>query len=173
MKKTTIFALVAILVLVSAGGAIAWGGRGGRCLAFPGGADGTAGPRMMRGVASQDATEGSEAPVMRRGMGGRGSRNCGANSEMMRGKRGSRMMKGGVAGRGTMGGWANVEIPQEIQDKQAEMQKLSVEMHAEMQKNPIDRAKVEELHKKRFELRDELSNWRMNQKISMIEKLQK
>jgi hypothetical protein len=173
MKKTTIFALVAVLVLVAASGALAWGGRGGRGMALPGGADGAAAPRMMRGMASQDSADGATAPVMRRGMAGRGSRSCFAAPGATRGMRSSRMMKGGTAGRGTMSVWANVEIPQEIQDKQAEMQKLSVEMRAEMQKNPVDRAKVEELHKKRFELRDALSNWRMQQRLDMIEKLQK
>ena len=174
MKKTTVFALVAVLVLVAASGAFAWGGRGGRGMVAPGTA-GTTAPMMMRGMAAPGATDGAAAPMMGRGMAGRGMAGRGgmtANPQMMKGMRG-RGASGGMAGRGMMSVWANVEIPQEIRDKQTEMQKLSVEMHAEMQKNPVDRAKVEDLYKKRVELRDALSGWRMKTKLDMIEKLQK
>ena len=149
MKKTTIFALVAVLVLVAASGAFAWGGRGGRGMVAPG-TEGTTAPVMMRGMAAPGATGGAAVPMMGRGMAGRTAN-----------------------GRGMMSVWANVEIPQEIRDKQTEMQKLSIDMHAEMQKKPIDRAKIEELYKKRVELRDALSGWRMKTKLDMIEKLQK
>lgn len=169
MKKTTIFMLVAVLVLGAASGAFAWGGRGGRGMGAPGTA-GTTAPMMMRGMAAPGATGGAAVPMMGRGMAGR----CGmqANPQTMRGMRG-RGASGGMGGRGMMSAWANIEIPQEIRDKQAEMQKLSVDMRAEMQKKPIDRAKVEELYKKRVELRNELSGWRMKAKLDMIEKLQK
>ncbi len=157
MKKTTIFALVAVLVLVAASGAFAWGGRGGRGMVAPGTA-GTTAPVMQRGMVAPGATGGAAVPVMGRGMAGRGGMH--SNPRMMQ-------------GRGMMSVWANVEIPQEIRDKQTEMQKLSIDMHAEMQKKPIDRAKIEELYKKRVELRDALSGWRMKTKLDMIEKLQK
>lgn len=157
MKKTTIFALVAVLVLVAASGAFAWGGRGGRGMVAPGTA-GTTAPVMQRGMVAPGATGGAALPVMGRGMAGRGGMH--SNPRMMQ-------------GRGMMSVWANVEIPQEIRDKQTEMQKLSIDMHAEMQKKPIDRAKIEELYKKRVELRDALSGWRMKTKLDMIEKLQK
>ncbi len=157
MKKTTIFALVAVLVLVAASGAFAWGGRGGRGMVAPG-TEGTTAPVMMRGMAAPGATGGAAVPMMGRGMARRGGMH--SNPRMMQ-------------GRGMMSVWANVEIPQEIRDKQTEMQKLSIDMHAEMQKKPIDRAKIEELYKKRVELRDALSGWRMKTKLDMIEKLQK
>ena len=174
MKKTTIFALVAVLVLVAASGAFAWGGRGGRGMVAPG-TEGTTVPMMQRGMGAPGATGGAAVPVMGRGMAGRGMAgrsDMPANQQMMKGMRG-RGASGGMGGRGMMGAWANVEIPQEIRDKQVEMQKLSIDMRAEMQKKPIDRAKVEELYKKRVELRDALSGWRMQQKLDMIEKLQK
>ncbi len=174
MKKTTIFALVAVLVLVAASGAFAWGGRGGRGRAVQG-TPVTTGPMMVRCIAAPGATDGAAAPMMGRGMGGRGMAGRGgmtANPQMMRGMRGCGT-GGGMAGRGMMSVWANVEIPQEIRDKQTEMQKLSIDLHAEMQKKPIDRAKIEELYKKRVELRDALSGWRMKTKLDMIEKLRK
>jgi hypothetical protein len=126
-------------------------------------------------MAAPGAAGGADVPMMGRGMGGRGmAGRCGmtANPQMMQGMRG-RGASGGMGGRGMMSVWANVEIPQEIRDKQVEMQKLSVDMRAEMQKKPVDRAKVEELYKKRVELRDALSGWRMKTKLDMIEKLQK
>lgn len=69
--------------------------------------------------------------------------------------------------------WGAIEIPQEIRDKQTEMAKLSIEMRNEMGKNPINRSAIEELYKKRMELRNELSGWRMQQRLDMMEKLQK
>lgn len=166
MKKTTIFALVAVLVLVAASGAFAWGGRGGRGMVAPG-TEGTTAPVMMRGMAAPGATGGAAVPMMGRGMAGRTANGRGGmvGNQRMGGKT--------TGGRGMMSVWANVEIPQEIRDKQTEMQKLSIDMHAEMQKKPIDRAKIEELYKKRVELRDALSGWRMKTKLDMIEKLQK
>lgn len=81
--------------------------------------------------------------------------------------------RGSFGNNGRMGMWASVEIPQEIKDKQAEMGKLSIDMRNEMGKKPIDRTKIEELYKKHLELRNELSGWRFQQKLNMIEKLQK
>lgn len=112
-----------------------------------------------------------------RGMAGQGMMGdngvCGG-SGMMRGMGGRGMMHGGGMMRACTGiPGTSVEIPQEIRDKQVEMQKLSVDMRAEMQKKPVDRAKVEELYKKRVELRDALSGWRMKTRLDTIEKLQK
>ena len=174
MKKTTIFALVAVLVLVAASGAFAWGGRGGRGMVASG-TEGTTAPMMQRGMAAPGASGGAAVPMMGRGMAGRTANGRGAmmgNQQMMKGMRG-RGASGGMGGRGMMSVWANVEIPQEIRDKQVEMQKLSVDMRAEMQKKPVDRAKVEELYKKRVKLRDAFSGWRMKTRLDMIEQLQK
>ena len=112
-----------------------------------------------------------------RGMAGQGMMGdngvCGG-SGMMRGMGGRGMMHGGGMMRACTGiPGTSVEIPQEIRDKQVEMQKLSVDMRAEMQKKPVDRAKVEELYKKRVELRNELGGWMMKQRLDMVEKLQK
>lgn len=112
------------------------------------------------------------------GYGTRGMYNPGMMNQGMMNQRmmasGAPGMVRGMAGRGMMGtAWASVEIPQEIRDKQVEMQKLRVDLINEMNKNPLDRAKVESLQKRNFELRDELSNWFMKQRLDMIEKLQK
>ncbi|OPZ40184.1 MAG: hypothetical protein BWY99_00960 [Synergistetes bacterium ADurb.BinA166] len=155
MKRTTVVALVAILVLVAASGAYAWGGRGGRGMAAQG-TPGAMGPMMMRG-AVPGAPDGSAFPMM----GGWG------------GMMGGRHMMGGMHGRGMTGWWGSIEIPQEIRDKQVEMQKLALDMQAEIQKRPLDRAKVEELYKRRVELRNELGGWMMKQRLDMVEKLQK
>ncbi|MDI9370663.1 MAG: hypothetical protein GX181_07795 [Synergistaceae bacterium] len=141
MKRTAVFALVAILVLAAAGGAFAWGGHGGR-------------GSSNRGMPGQSGT------MMQKGMGFSGGAQ--ANSQMM-----------GMRNRGMMGMWANIEIPQEIRDKQVEMRKIAIDMQAEMRKNPIDRAKIEELHNKRVEMRNELGGWMLKQRLDMIEKLQK
>lgn len=148
MKRTTIFALVAILVLAVAGGAFAWGGRGDR----------RAAPRE---------TSGQRPPMMQNEMGFKRGMQQG-NPRMMREMRCRGMHRGGM-----MGVRARIEIPQEIRDKQVEMQKLALDMQAEIQKRPLDRAKVEELYKRRVELRNELGGWMMKQRLDMVEKLQK
>ena len=107
-------------------------------------------------------------------MGGGDSRFAGRHFMMggrSSGFTGGRNAMGGMGSRG--GIWNNVEIPQEIRDKQAEMGKLSIEMRNEMWKKPMDRAKVEELFKKQTALGNELSEWRMKTCLDTIEKLQK
>ena len=148
MKRTTIFALVAILVLAVAGGAFAWGGRGDRRVA----------PRE---------TSGQRPPMMQNEMGFKRGMQQG-NPRMMREMRCRGMHRGGM-----MGVRARIEIPQEIRDKQVELMKLSIDMRAEMQKNPIDRPRIEEIYNKSVALRNELDGWRMKQRLDMIEKLQK
>ena len=153
MKKSIVLSLVAVIVLVAAGGAFAWNGRGGR---------------NMAPTSTEFSTMERNALAWRM-QGRQGSAqwmpSCGMDGRMMG------AMRGGARGR--MSVWANVEFPQEIQDKQAEIQKLTIDMRNEMQKNPIDRAKIETLYAKRVELRNELSGWRMTQRLDMIQKLQK
>ena len=202
MKKTTIFALTAVLVVVvAASGAFAWGGKGGQNGQRGRGVDA---PMMMQGVSGQGTGAVVEIPQeirdkqaemqklvieMRAEMGKTPVDQAAVESLRKKGfelrnelsawfmkqagDRASLGMTRGMGGRGAMSVWATIEIPQEIRDKQAEMQKLSIDMRAEMGKNPVDRAKAEELYTKRVALRDELSSWRMKQKLDMIEKLQK
>ena len=154
MKKMngTIAAVVCAAVLLTAGSALAWGGRGGKAM---GGQQG-----MMNQQNAQTQFQPGQR-MMNPGMAGP------LGNRQMMGRRGN------FGNSGRMGMWASVEIPQEIKDKQTEMAKLSLEMRNEMGKKPIDRTKIDELYKKRVELRNELSAWRFQQRLDMIEKLQK
>ena len=190
----TIAAVVCAAVLLTAGSALAWGGRGGKAM---GGQQGMMnqqnaqtqfqpGQRMMN-PGTNPRMSGPMANRQMMGRGGNFGGRCAAgNQQQMMGRRGSfgnnrgpagnqQMMgrRGNFGNGGRMGMWASVEIPQEIKDKQTEMAKLSLEMRNEMGKKPIDRTRIEELYKKRVELRNELSGWRMQQRLDMIEKLQK
>lgn len=151
MKKVNgkIFATVLVVVLLTAGSAFAWGGRDNKNFGPRSHADGQRWEQRGSGWGIMDCTRGSR----------------------MMGRMGGR--RGNFGNSGRMGMWASVEIPQEIKDKQAEMGKLSIDMRNEMGKKPIDRTKIEELYKKHLELRNELSGWRFQQKLNMIEKLQK
>lgn len=171
----TIAAVVCAAVLLTAGSALAWGGRCGRTA---GGQQGMMnqqnvqtqfqpGQRMMNpGTNPRMAGPMANRRMMGRG-GNFGGRCTAGNQQQMMGRRGN------FGNSGRMGMWASVEIPQEIRDKQTEMAKISLEMRNEMGKKPIDRTKIEELYKKRVELRNELSGWRMKQRLDMVEKLQK
>ncbi len=189
----TIAAVVCAAVLLTAGSALAWGGRGGKAT---GGQQGMMnqqnaqtqfqpGQRMMNpGMNPRMAGPMANRQMMGRG-GNFGGRCAAGNQQQMMGRRGSfgnnRGLQetaddgpqGKLRQRRQDGNGASVEIPQEIKDKQTEMAKLSLEMRNEMGKKPIDRTKIEELYKKRVELRNELSGWRMQQRLDMIEKLQK
>ena len=112
-----------------------------------------------------------------RGMAGQGMMGdngvCGG-SGMMRGMGGRGMMHGGGMMRACTGiPGTSVEIPQEIRDKQVEMNKLRLDMRNEISRKPIDRSKIEALHRKHSDLRNELKNWRLKQQLDAIEKLQK
>jgi len=170
MKKVNgkIFATVLVVVLLTAGSAFAWGGRDNKNF----------GPRSQAGgqqweqnASGRGMMNNMNSPRMsgRKSFGQMHGRSGG--SRMGNRQMGSR--RGSFGNNGRMGMWASVEIPQEIKDKQAEMGKLSIDMRNEMGKKPIDRSKIEELYKKRVELKNELSGWRFQQKLNMIEKLQK
>lgn len=177
MKKMngTIAAVVCAAVLLTAGSALAWGGRGGKAMVGQQGmmnqqnaqTQFQPGQRMM----NPGTNPRMSGPMANRQMTGRGGnfggRCVAGNQQQMMGRRGN------FGNSGRMGMWASVEIPQEIKDKQTEMAKLSLEMRNEMGKKPIDRTKIDELYKKRVELRNELSAWRFQQRLDMIEKLQK
>ncbi|MGI6783077.1 MAG: hypothetical protein ACOX5A_02530 [Aminivibrio sp.] len=161
-----VFAAVMVAVLLAAGSAFAWGGRPGYQGQYQGqGMMYGQGQGWNQGPQGQNfANPGQKGGWNRHHMmGGRSSGFAGRHHAM-----GGR---GGFAGQRGM--WGNVEIPQEIRDKQTEMGKLSIEMRNEMWKKPMERAKVEELYKKRTALRNELSEWRMKTRLDMIEKLQK
>lgn len=166
MKKVNgkIFATVLVVVLLTAGSAFAWGGRDNKNFGPRSQAGGQQWEQRGAGQGMMDCGRGNR--MMGR-MGGRRSFGPTEGQHMM----GSR--RGNFGNSGRMGLWASVEIPQEIKDKQAEMGKLSIDMRNEMGKKPIDRTKIEELYKKHLELRNELSGWRFQQKLNMIEKLQK
>ena len=162
MKKFSGKTLILVLavVLVTAGSAFAYGGQGRQ-------------PMGARGMPNQAGNQ-----MMQQQMPGQWQ----AGSQQMQGQRkgGHRMggrgcssMQGQNFGGRRTGMWANIEIPQEIRDKQTEMRKLSIDMRNEMGKNPINRSAIEDLYKKRVELRNELSGWRMTQRLDMMEKLQK
>ena len=60
------------------------------------------------------------------------------------------------------------EIPQEIREKRAEAKKTSIDLRMELGKNPVDREKAFELHAKRQNLMQEISNWRFTQKLDAL-----
>ena len=197
MKKLNgkIIAAATLAVLLAAGGAFAWGGRPGfqgrnqgQGMMYGQGQAWNQGPQGQKFANPGQRDGWNRRPMMGcRGQGfsgrhpmmnGRGQ-NFSGRRPMMNGRgqnfSGRHQAMGGKSSYrgGQRGMWSNIEIPKEIQDKQAEMGKLSIEMRNEMWKKPIDRAKVEELYKKRTELRNELSEWRMKTRLDMIEKLQK
>ncbi len=63
-------------------------------------------------------------------------------------------------------------MPQTIKDKIAESQKLMIDMRAEMEKSPIDRARIMRLREKNVKLRQEISDWTFSQRLDRIEKTQ-
>ncbi len=71
-----------------------------------------------------------------------------------------------------MGMWASVEIPRKSRTSRPKWRN-SPRDENEMGKKPIDRTKIDELYKKRVELRNEFFGWRFQQRLDMIEKLQK
>ena len=165
----TIAAVVCAAVLLTAGSALAWGGRGGKAMVGQQGMMNQQNAQTQFQQGQRMMNPGMAGPMGNRQMMGRRGNfgnNCPAGSRQMMGRRGN------FGNSGRMGMWASVEIPQEIKDKQTEMAKLSLEMRNEMGKKPIDRTKIEDLYKKRVELRNELSGWRFQQKLNMIEKLQ-
>ena len=156
--KTTLILVLAV-VLMTAGGAFAYGGRDGN-------------PRGAQRMQNQQGQQ-----MWQQNMPGQQQAGSQQMSRQERGghkmsRRGCSSMAGQNFGGRRMGMWATVEIPQEIRDKQAEMGKLSIEMRNEMGKNPFNRSTIEELYKKRVELRNELSGWRMKTRLDMMEKLQ-
>jgi len=60
------------------------------------------------------------------------------------------------------------QIPQEMQDKMNEMRKTMEELQAEFRNRPINREKVFELHAKHFSLRQEMSEWCLNQRLDAL-----
>ena len=64
----------------------------------------------------------------------------------------------------------NIEIPQEIRDKITEARKLQIDLHAELDKRPLDKAKATEIYKKHRALRNEISEWFFLQRLDDLEK---
>ena len=158
MKKLSGKTLILVLAiaLVTAGGAFAYGGQGRGTQGMP---NQPGGQMMQQHMPGQWQAGPQQMQGQRRG------------GHRMNG-RGCSSMQGQNFGGRRMRMWGNIEIPQEIRDKQAEMGKLSIEMRNEMGKNPINRSAIEDLYKKRVELRNDLSGWRMKQRLDMMEKLQ-
>ena len=160
MKKFSGKTLILVLavVLVTAGSAFAYGGQGRQPMGARGMPNQAGNQMMQQQMPGQ--WQGGPQQMQRQGRGGHrmGGRGCSIDGQRF--------------GGGRMGMWGNIEIPQEIRDKQAEMGKLSIEMRNEMGKNPINRSAIEDLYKKRVELRNDLSGWRMKQRLDMMEKLQ-
>ena len=66
--------------------------------------------------------------------------------------------------------WQNV--PDDIRSKSTERAKLRLELHETMGRRPVDRAKALELRNQMRKLSQELSDWRFNQRLDFIEKIQ-
>ena len=60
------------------------------------------------------------------------------------------------------------EIPQEIREKRAEAKKTAIDLRMELGKNPVDCEKALELHAKRHNLMQEVSNWRFTQMLDAL-----
>ena len=65
------------------------------------------------------------------------------------------------------------EMPQEIRDKEAEAQKLSIDMGNVLSKKPLDREKAVELSGQINKLRQDVRAWRFEQKLNRIEEFDK
>lgn len=70
----------------------------------------------------------------------------------------------GRDGRSAWQGEANV--PQEIQNKRAEAQKVAIDLRTELSKNPVNRAKVLDLYKKEQALRQSIADWNFQQRLN-------
>ncbi|NLL37888.1 MAG: hypothetical protein GX256_10275 [Fretibacterium sp.] len=66
--------------------------------------------------------------------------------------------------------WQNV--PDDIRSKITERAKLRLELRDTMGRRPVDRAKALELRNQMRKLSQELSDWRFNQRLDFIEKIQ-
>ena len=78
---------------------------------------------------------------------------------------------GGCGNRGYGGGFCTgrqggVNLPQEIQDKRTEAEKVAIDLRAELSKNPVNRAKALDLHKKHQALRQAISDWCFQQRLN-------
>jgi len=91
-----------------------------------------------------------------------------------RGNRGDRAVCACVAERGARGDFRgdfrnNIsEAPQEIQEKWAEAQRISIDMRLELGRETIDRDKVLELRQQRRALMQEISDWRFMQRLDAL-----
>ena len=103
--------------------------------------------------------------------GGRGNQVGGAI-----GNQGFRMhgqgMHGNWGGAGSCFVGTDIEMTQDIRDKLTEAQKTAIDMWAEMNRTPVDRAKVETLRMRHRELRNAVSDWCFNQRFEATEKVQ-
>lgn len=78
--------------------------------------------------------------------------------------------QGGPARPGERGPAWGFDVPQNIRDKQAEAQKLMIDLRTEMYKQPVDKDKALELFRKHRALQNELSEWFFTQRLDAIAK---
>lgn len=150
MKKILAFVLVVSLLAV-AGSAFAYG-RGNA--------------RMMGGQCGQ-CDGGNSQMSGRGGFGGRGGQMMGGGRGGFGGRGG--MMGGEFGGRGYgRNGNAQIQAPDEVKAKFAEVQKMGIDLRTELQKRPVDKAKVLEIHKKMTSLHNEISTWRFSQYLNSL-----
>ena len=60
------------------------------------------------------------------------------------------------------------EIPQEIREKWAEAQKISIDLRTELGRDSVDRDRALELHAKRRAIMQEISDWRFMQRLDRL-----
>ncbi|MCR4818550.1 MAG: hypothetical protein K5841_06295 [Fretibacterium sp.] len=63
------------------------------------------------------------------------------------------------------------ETPQEIRDKEVEIQKLRIDLRNVLSGNPLDRGKAAELSGQIDKLRQDVRTWRFEQKLNRIEEV--
>ncbi|MDR3254207.1 MAG: hypothetical protein LBT31_01395 [Synergistaceae bacterium] len=61
-----------------------------------------------------------------------------------------------------------IEITPEIQEKRTEAKRISSELRAELEKNPVDREKALDLYRKSAALRNEIGEWFFIQRLDKI-----
>ena len=81
---------------------------------------------------------------------------------------------GACGNRGYRGGFCfagqnGVNAPQEILDKRVEAEKVAIDLRAELSKRPVNRTKALDLYKKHQTLRQAISDWCFQQRLSAIQ----
>ena len=141
--KRMVLAGAAVVVLVVAGVAFAYGpgmGRGvcgaagGECVMAQGGASGCGGPCGFRGSRRMRSLDDGD---------------CRFGGRKMMGRREGRM-----------------DVPAELRTKMTEMEKTRLQLRLAMMENPVDQAKARDLFAKIQSLRSEMAAWRFERMLA-------